>query len=394
MIDIVLNGQRFNTYKSLEINSSLTQFVRTFSLGITVENFNPLPVKSNQQIEFKLDNTTLFTGWVDPLNIRYTSSSHDVTISGRSYTSDFQDSTVGSSANTLASLPLEQIILKMLAALGINNVQVINKAGNLEVFNKNEVVRSRPTDTCYSVAERYAKKRQVLLYTDANSNIVIFRPEEQAESATLEISQSAFDNDYIKQVDFTYDPQNRFHTYRFRNSESPTAKTNRSGNSNLQKFAGVFKTITDEDVRPFRVKDVVFDAVHNQKYAKQMMQWAHAFDKADSFNYRATVAGFNPPSSATPWEVGTYIRVIDEFAGFDELMLLGDISYRFTLEGGSESLLTFKPPGAYELAPEPDNIAQGKAKKKRKKRKRSFIEYGIPSDILEVFDRIIEDRDT
>ncbi len=367
MIELVLNGKVYTNFTSISVTASLTDFIRTCTVSFTNENGEVYPAKANYTCKVLFNRKPIFTGWIDPISVSYSATSHDITFSGRSYTADFQDSTVGSLADSVASIKLENIIYKMLRGLGLFQINVIDATTGLDAFTANETIKNNPEETCFSVAEKYCKKRTCLIYSDANSNIILFRPEGDADAQEL-IEVKLQDNvPYVENVSFSYDPQNRFHTYRFRNQENPTTREKRTGTTSLKRMTSIYKTIIDPEVRPTRVKDVVFDSIHNPRYAKQRIAWQIAFDKASSFNYDVTVTGWTPLGKTNAWEVGTYVQIIDTIGGLDDTMLLGSITYNCDLSTGTTAQLNFKPPSAYVLEPEEDVVVKKKKKKKSKK---------------------------
>jgi len=418
-IKVTINGQEFVEFVSISIDRSLESLCATFNMSTTF-NFSEdeLPFPLGSVIQIKCNNIKVFTGFVENIGINLADNEYTISLSGRDILADFVDSTVGANGNIKTPASLKQIVQNLLSYLGMNYIKVIDRLSP-DPFSRVDAIQSNPTDTCYSVAERYAKKRQVFLMSNGNGDIIIDRPNNNPYSyvgrvredgfvevfeankqltPTLRVDSQSFRSNSVIRADLSLNDNTRFHTYRSRNQYNPMTGENRK--KKLQgSVPGVNYTTVDEDIRTSRVLDVIYDSVNLAEDTKKHLEWEKAFRYANSEVYSCTVPNWSPEETGEPWKINSLVDIEDDLLGIDDTLLIGSVQFTLT-ESQLETSLVLKPADAYEVDIPKSKVERKKKvrkKKGRKKKGRTKKKKGIDPEILAIFNQVaraaaLEDR--
>jgi len=213
-ITIDIAGVSFKTFKSVSVNESLDFFGKTFDIDINIPTQDADIFYEGQGIKLYLDDEPFLTGYIDQVDIDYSSSSCDVRFSGRDKVSDLIDSRI---SNKVFATPItfENVLKKVLEAVGYevlsatkigtsiskikipssltslaskfnistsfeeglalaeNQIAVINEYGDIEPFSNSEGIGFSKDESAYELIQRLADKRRLVLGTDGNGNIII-----------------------------------------------------------------------------------------------------------------------------------------------------------------------------------------------------------------------------
>ena len=410
-IQVFINGQRFVEFVSISIDRSLESLCATFNMSTTF-NFaeDDLPFPLGSVIQIKCNKVKVFTGFVENIGISLADNEYTISLSGRDILADFVDSTVGANGNIKTPISLKQIVRNLLDYLGMNYINVIDRLSP-EAYSKVDAIQSNPTDTCYGVAERYAKKRQVFLMSNGNGDIIIDRPNtnpypyvgrvredgfvevfEKGKEVipTLRVNSESFRSNSVVRADLSLNDNTRFHTYRSRNQYNPMTGENRK--KKLQgSVPGVNFTTIDEDIRKSRIMDVIYDSVNLAEDTKKHLEWEKAFRYANSEVYTCTVPNWSPEETGEPWKINSLVDIQDDLLGIDDTLLLGSVQFTMT-ETQLETSLVFKPADAYEVdVPKSKIERKRKSRPKKVRRKSAKKKNGLDPAILEVFGEVARD---
>jgi prophage tail gpP-like protein len=378
----------------------------------TTFNFaeDDLPFPLGSVIQIMCNKVKVFTGFVENIGISLADNEYTISLSGRDILADFVDSTVGANGNIKTPIALKQIVRNLLDYLGMKYINVIDRLSP-DVFSKVDAIQSNPTDTCYSVAERYAKKRQVFLMSNGNGDIIIDRPNDNPYSyigrvredgfvevfeqgkeviPTLRVNSESFSSNSVVRADLSLNDNTRFHAYRSRNQYNPMTGENRK--KKLQdSVPGVNYTVIDEDIRKSRVMDVIYDSVNLAEDTKKHLEWEKSFRYANSEVYTCTVPNWSPEETGEPWKINSLVDIQDDLLGIDDTLLLGSVQFTMT-ETQLETSLVLKPADAYEVDIPKSKVERKKKSRQRKVRRKSAKKKkGLDPAVLEVFGEVARD---
>mgnify|MGYP002620413032 CR=1 FL=1 len=177
VVSLLVGGMLYEGWKKVEITRSVREMAGSFTLEVSerwAPGMNgPSTLMGFQRIREGDPCTVLYsglpviTGYVDAYLPKYTATSHDVTIQGRSKTADLVDSSADPDVENgeMREVGVDQIARKLAAKHGID-VKV-----DAQLRGTFDVARVQPGETKHEMLERYARPGAVLLTDDALGNL-------------------------------------------------------------------------------------------------------------------------------------------------------------------------------------------------------------------------------
>jgi len=388
MIEVLIDGTPYTAFKEYNLERDFESISGSFTLSLSTLDGGLFPINRGAAIKVSIDGKQFADGYIDKISIDYSSTSHDILIGGRDKTQDIIDSTLDSNFELNTPISLENVIKKMLDYLGLN-VKVINKAGNIDPYTSSELVSGSLGQGCFEVLDEYCRKRDVLLTTDGQGNIVITDGTGEAINGSIfHVTNGQFNNVKSAQVD--YDDSKRFSSYTVKSQLNPSKRGGAGGIT----FSGVGSfgeqintdvptadivstksTAFDENVRTSRKLVIKAEQSSTNADAKTRALYEREIRRARSLNYIVTMDGFKySQESGAIWEPLQIVSVVDNFANIDEELLIRKVVYRLSLDSGQQTILELVPKIAYNLRPENKKF---KAKKKKKGKGSSNITFDL-----------------
>ncbi|MCW8930006.1 MAG: hypothetical protein OQL19_07205 [Gammaproteobacteria bacterium] len=357
-IELQVNGKQYSQFKSAEVTIRIDALSNTFNFQATASKGLPLPFQGGDECKIIVDNTTVLTGSIEIVEVDYSSGSHSIALSGRDKTGDLLDSTLDSISDINAPITLKKLIEKIISTLGLD-IQVIDTV-NPASFNKAEDIASpEPGQSAFSFIEQYARKRQVLLTSNANGDIVITRASGTKINAFLQNVIGSNSNNIIR-GNVSYDTTGRYNKYKFASSLNTTA-LNFAGFVPIKNVVSQKGIYTDAAIRAGRQLVLVSEDAFSDKQNADRAKWEANIRKARGRVYSVTVEGFTNQINEL-WDINTAVLVVDDFAGINAYMLINSVTYSYSLDEGSITTLGLVNENAYTLTlsePKVEKIARG-----------------------------------
>jgi prophage tail gpP-like protein len=394
ILTVDIGGQVFNTFKSVNIDTDLYKFGFAFDIVINVPIETPITTLGNE-IKIKIDGETILTGFIEKQDISYSADNANLSIFGRDKLCDFSDSRI---SNKIFKTPIGflEILGKLLAQTGFevvsrnkiiglktdlsqSQVSIINDAGDIEEFQTNEGIGFGKDESAYSLIQRLANKRKLVIGTDGDGNFII-RKIGKERAKTILVNDTFANkpnlNNNIKDAKIIRDDSQRYYEYKILSSGTNTAPTQAgtmngetalppidSLNDNTAQYSGVFY---DKSIRKTR-KFLDNVTGMNNALCKERAEWECNIRLAKSFQYRCFVYGWrqnlNPIISQNPlWKINELVKVVDSRAGIDDDMLIKSINYTQDTSSGTRAEMTLVNKLAYT-----DSVFEPKIKRGKKK---------------------------
>jgi prophage tail gpP-like protein len=191
--------------------------------------------------------------------------------------------------------------------------------------------------------ESLARKRQVLLSSNAFGNILITRASGKAINATLQnrIKDNA---NNVMSYSVSYDTTGVYNIYRASGQQNPIAINGTESRSNYT-IAEQISAIRDPNVRFGRQFSITSESAGSS--LADRTKWEYNVRKARSQVYSATVDGFRNQTGAL-WKINQIVNVDDEYAGIKSRMLINSV--QFTLDAdGRKTVLALVHKDSYTL---------------------------------------------
>ena len=357
-----INGVKFEGLIKASLTQTLENFVDIFSLTFSVkENIvnqrrNPENlIRVQDKIRIFIDNNLRSTGNVDKLTISYDDKSHELSIAGRSITSDLVDSDiVGEGYKNLTDY--ETLIRKVLDDNGYSDIKIINNLGKLLINLTNdssggwgdseegETKKSDTNEKIFNFLDKYALEAKILLRTDKDGNIVLTREETQQTIGSL-INTKNNPNNNIKGGVIIIDNSKRFRFNEIHTQEDNGFFTISAINQN--------SSFEDKQVRSPRRSRVTKKFTSNTKDLDPIVKWETNLRRAQSINYSCIVQGYYTDKKNTDlWQSNKLVKVLDDKCQLDGQFLIKGVTYSKDLENGTLTKIDIVQRGTFNLNPD------------------------------------------
>lgn len=363
---IKINGNPYNNFISATVAASITAMARGFSFVSTASLENNFPVKIGDNVIITADGTQIIDGFIESIEINYNDLSHDIRVGGRSFLSDFVDSTVPTQFEK-SGTTLEAIASNLLSSIGIN-ASIDNQAGSIRDFGS-DITSAEIGQNALEFLEGYSRKRQILLTSDGAKKMIFARAGTARAPAELKNVLGARDNNILDaRLNINY--ANRFNQYIVHSqlntstdgfSQTPKETVEQQGEA------------IDDDIRASRKLEMNAEESSESFSAGDRAVWEKNIRIGNAWNYSVTVAG-NSVDGAL-WLPNTIVKVTDNFCQIDsQELLIKDVQYDFDLSGGSKTKMNIIKRESLTL-----EVAQSARKSNTKKQGDNFIKSIVES---------------
>ena len=354
---IEVNGVPYTNFTSAVCTIRLDALSNSFSFDALTPAGQALPFKGGETCTILIDDEKVLTGTIEVVSVVYTDIEHTVTISGRDKTADLLDSTLDSIDDIRTDeLTLEILIERIIDHLELD-LKVIDEV-NPKPFNSAEDLEApEPGENAFKFIEKYARKRQVLLTSNSDGNIVITTNSGQTAEGAIQHIIAATDNN-VMASEFSYDITGRYNVYKMFSELNPVA-LNAAGDTDLASVVNQSNSIIDNEVNKGRQLILISEISYSDGECKNRATWEANIRKARGLFYSATVPGFRVDgTSGNLWQINRLYQIVDDFVGKRESMLCNSVRFSLDVDEGRITTLGFVGQKAYTQFIEPDQYAE------------------------------------
>lgn len=363
---IEVNGIEYERFPAANAILRLDALARTFSFEATAEDAVPLPFRGGEACKINVDGETVITGFIEIVTVKGDDGSHSIEMTGRGRTGDLLDSSIGS-LGTIRPGTLKSVVKQVIAHLDpltpqADRLQVVDEVGP-DPFNKAEdLAAAEPGQNAFEFLEKLARKRQVLLTSNGEGNLVIARGSGVKIPKAFILHRVADNSNNVLGYDATFNLTGRFNTYEMVTQLNMGA-INLGGTPVAASVAsqGHDKAVRDRAIRRGRQLILVGESMSSGPEDERRATWEQNIRRARGTVYSATVDGFRNQAGLL-WEPNTLISVIDEYADIEATMLVNEVEFNLDDDTGSTTTLSFVEGDAYSLAleePETEELGGG-----------------------------------
>jgi prophage tail gpP-like protein len=346
-MNLEVNGVAYENFTAASAELRLDALSNTFAFEAVSVAGTPLPFKGGEACRVLIDDDPVVTGYIEVVDVNYDTRDHSISITGRDKTGDLLDSNISSLSDLRAPISLKGVIEQIIKHLEIDLTVIDNATPAL--FNAAEDLGApEPGENAFEFIEGLARKRQVLLTSDSDGNIVITQATAVDSGAALQNIIGATDNNILSGT-VSYDRTGRFNIYRFAATLNPIALLS-AGQTDLAELVDQGDGITDADIRTGRQLVLIAEGPSSKDENNRRATWEANIRRARGRVYSVTVAGHRHAGfTGKLWTINTLVTVKDEFADIDAQMLINSVSFNFD-QGGRTTTLTLVEKDAYTLA--------------------------------------------
>lgn len=344
-----VNGVQYDNFTAASCEIRLDALSNTFSFEAVAAGGVPLPFKGGEACRVIVNGQAVLTGSIEVVDVTYDAGDHTIIVQGRDKTGDLLDSSINEISDLRAPITLKEIIEKVIANIGAD-IKVIEDV-TTDPFNAAEdVAAPEPGDNAFDFIEKYSRKRQVLLTSDGDGNIVITSGSAETAAGSIQHVIDAEDNNVIASS-FSFDTTGRYNVYKFASQLNPFA-LNSAGDTGLESVVNQSGGVFDPDVRIGRQLVLIAEAPNSDDQNVARAKWEANIRKARGLVYSVTIPGYQvDPTDTTSdlWQINKLYQIVDDYLGKSEPMLCNSVTFTLDTQGGELTSLAFVDQKAYSL---------------------------------------------
>jgi len=356
MITIEINGIRFEGFENVQVFKNIETISGSFIFSATSNDVTVFPIKRSDPCKIFINNEPVINGFVDSVEVSYDSESHSILVQGRDRTSDIIDSTLIGNKEFTAPTSLETIIRTVLDENGLTEISIVNNAGAIEAFPEGTQYSSSIGQTVFEFIEIYAQKRQVLLTTNGNGDLVITRSG-TIESQTILTNKINGQFNNIKSAIINYTSNGLFNKYIMRSQLNPAALSF-GADVTLSNIPNQEGEAIDDTIRSSRQMEISSNSSDNNVDLGNLAIWNRNIRRARSTDFSIVVQGFHQDINNTIlWKPNELVKVDDEFSDINSTLLIKSVEYNLGLDTGSTTTIQLVASNSYTLQAQIDEAS-------------------------------------
>ena len=343
-INLEVNGNEYTNFTEAGVTLALDTLANDFSFSAALPEGEKLNIKGGDACTVIVDGELVLTGYVENITGHYTATGHNVVITGRDKTSDLIDSSIDVIDDIRDSVTLKEIIEKVITHIG-SDIAVVNDATPAPFNKAEDIIAPLPGENAFLFVEQYAQKRQVILTSNANGDVVITNSQETSGGGLLQNAVKSDTNNIIE-ASWSYMAGNLFRKYINKGQLDPGA-LDFAGAKSEDGLVSQRGESEDIDIRGGRQLVTVLSKGFSDDQLLERAKWSKKIRQSRSIAYSCHVQGFTNTAGKL-WAANTVVSVFDDFADINQDLLINSVQFLYGA-AGSRTLLTLVPAGAYEL---------------------------------------------
>ena len=344
-MELEVDGIVYDNFLTGKAEIRLDALCNSFTFTMSRTRESALPFSVGQDCKVRIDGETKVTGSIELMTINYDDSSHRIELSGRDNTSKLLDSSIDELPDLNSPISLKAIIEIVIDHIGAG-LTVTDDSGIADFDESEDIVSPEPGDNAFDFIQALARKRQVLLTSDGDGNVVITRSSTNLNpDLKLQNKLDATDNN-IKAGSASYDNTGRFNAYVISSQLNPVALIT-AGETDLASIVSQSGRTIDTNIPAGRQLVLTSELASGDDTDLNMALWEANVRKARGRLYTATVQAYN--IDGTIWAVNELIEIQDDFCGISGNMLSNTVVFSLDETGGEVTELTFVEANSYTL---------------------------------------------
>lgn len=310
VVTFYVNNKIFDGWKNVKINRTLNAVSGTFSLTILNKSEidgDKWELKPGQRAHLHLGKNAVFEGYIDNLDISYSSNARNITFQGRDRTADLVDCSALGECE-YQNLTLSQIAEKLTEPFGLK-VLTLTDIG--EAF---PTISIKPGEKVFEVLNKLARQRGVLLYSSTHGNLVINKTGTQR--ATTELIEGV----NILSAKSNYNNSDRFNQYIVKAQNDGLI-----GSSAEDATEGEGKS-SDSGIDRYRPLIIIAENAGDSAMAQSRAQWEATFRSAKATTITVTLSDWREKNGDL-WDINKLVYLRSKKLGVNDQFLINSVSF-------------------------------------------------------------------
>lgn len=341
-LGLIVNGRRYEGFKSVRVVRSMESLAGTFSLSVSDRwrDREPWPIAEEDECRVEIGVETVISGYVDKRNPSASSTDRSLSYSGRDRAAALVDCSLVLGKWTFRNLSFYEFAKEVARPWGVD---VTMQAG-LSLPKRAKIV-VQPGDKAFEALAREAAEDGVMLVSDGAGGVVITR-------SGIERAAPLVEGENLLAISAEYDGSDRYRDYVLLAQSAGTDDSNGEATR-------VLARATDEGVRRAdRVLLIRAEKGYSLADARRRVDWEARIRAARSEPVSAVVQGWLQPNGRL-WPVNALARVrASRTINVNGDMLITSVEHSIDDKAGRVTSLRLLRPDAF--TPEP-TLAKVKA---------------------------------
>ncbi|MEO0035718.1 MAG: hypothetical protein RLZZ501_1741 [Pseudomonadota bacterium] len=338
-VTLKIGGDTHAGWTEVEIDASLTEVCRTFSVGVTERwpgQQATRRIAPGTACQVVIGETTLITGYVNDVDISYDGQSHNVTIRGRDRTGDLIDcSALVAGVGSWTGTSVMRIAADLCDPFGIKIVSTVSDTRKVLAGHSIQM-----GETVWECLDRAIRQYGLLAMADADGNLVLTRPGSAGALAEARLGAN------ILAGSCGFSERELFRDY-YLLGQFPGSN---ESYSDPRITTGASAHASDPNVARYRPLIVQTEAnTCDMAFLPTRAAWEAAVRSGRARRPTITVVGWRDAKGSL-YAPNTMIRLEDDFLGIHETLLVAGV--RLTLsDNGQLAELSLARKSAFDPAP-------------------------------------------
>lgn len=302
-LTLQMNGTPVPFYQ-VDLNYSVEQLAHTFSCTIP-----PMSITQPLPVEFRLDDKPILTGQIDEVGSATASSSHDITITGRSKSANMIDSRI--TMDAMYDQNIEKLLRTLSKPFGLN---VKSLVGAMPFIAEFQINAESPVENVAQII-----REQGFMLIERNGVLTI---ENTAHAIIQGIGLEVGNN--IESLDIT-----RIFNKQFAHTEVQGVWDDANA------------VVTSANINKARTLVIISDQLQSAEACLSRAKYERDLAMANSLTASSTIADIFEVLAIDG--LNRVIRVIDKAQGFNEMLVIKALGLSVSESSASTSIELFRP---------------------------------------------------
>lgn len=317
-VSLVVGGRKHDGWKSVSVHMGIEELAPNFQLSFTqrwTQYVEPVPIGVGQEVELRIGDTLVLTGYVDDYSEDYDAQSHSVSVAGRSRTGDLAD--CAAIHAPIRGKTLLQVAEELCKPFGIS---VSLSEPTLDIGGPLPPVVIQDGETVFETLNNLCRKDGVLLLSDPRGNLVLAR----ASTTPIENVDISY-KENVKRGSMINSARDRYSNY--------LVKGQIAGNDKLSGTGAAHVKHTESDDTVLRYRPITL--IENQASADRVKRraiWERNTRAGKALVLAYDVRGWTHHRGL--WTPNSLVKVTDERFNIEDNMLITSVDLNRTLDQG------------------------------------------------------------
>ena len=356
---LTVEGARWDGWKEVRIQRSMTQIAGTFALKLTDKypgEPGRLRINDQSPCAVSIGGTQVIKGFVDKFNPAYSDSSHDINVAGKDATADLARCSILGPPTQWTQQTLLQIANDICKPFG---VPVVAEGGLLEIDKPFFDVSANEGDAALSLINKLCQQRGVLPVSYGDGKLTLTTAEQARAGGSIQYPGN------VKAGSANFDSSKRFSGYHIKGQGAATGPANgwlgMVGDDRLehqQAYIAPTGKAEDGHIKRYLPKVILADAEGDTETFEKRAAWEATVRAGQSRKLNYTVTGWEYAAGRL-WAINTLCTVKDSFLGASGRWLLEGVTFIKSESQGTITQLGLVHPDAYKPMAQPEKIKSG-----------------------------------